>query len=44
VYASTDLKAWTWLGSASQPTPGQFLFNDSSSTNHPWRFYRIRSP
>jgi len=44
VHASTDLANWTWLGSASQPTPGQFLFNDSMSTNYLRRFYRIRSP
>ncbi|HWI58309.1 MAG TPA: hypothetical protein VNZ22_13870, partial [Bacillota bacterium] len=44
VQASTDLTNWTWVGSASQTTPGQFYFLDSGATNRPQRFYRLRSP
>jgi hypothetical protein len=44
VYASVNLTNWSRLGYASQPTPGQFLFEDATASDHPWRFYRIRSP
>jgi hypothetical protein len=44
VWASTDLTGWTLLGSATQPTPGQFYYNDATATNSPLRFYRVRSP
>jgi hypothetical protein len=44
VQASTDLVNWTRLGPATQPSPGQFFFLDSSATNRPVRFYRITSP
>lgn len=44
VQASTNLVNWTRLGSASQPSPGQFMFLDTAATNWPRRFYRIISP
>ena len=44
VWASTNLTGWTLLGSATQPTPGQFYYNDATATNSPLRFYRVRSP
>jgi hypothetical protein len=44
VLASTDLTNWTRIGPASQPSPGQFLYSDTSVTNLPQRFFRIRSP
>ncbi len=44
VWASTNLVNWSSLGAASQPTPGQFIYNDTSTTSWPQRFYRIRSP
>jgi len=44
VQASTNLVSWSRLGTASQPSPGQFLFLDTGVTNWPWRFYRVTSP
>jgi len=44
VLASTDLTNWTRIGAASQPSTGQFFFYDTSVTNLPQRFFRIRSP
>jgi hypothetical protein len=44
VQASTNLASWIRLGSASQPSPGEFFFLDTSATNWPWRFYRVTSP
>lgn len=44
VLASSDLTNWTRIGSASQSSPGQFLYSDSSVTNLPRRFFRVRSP
>lgn len=44
VQASTNLVNWTRLGSASQPSPGQFFFLDSGATNWPRRYYRVTSP
>lgn len=44
VWGSTNLTGWILLGSATQPTPGQFYYNDTSATNAPLRFYRVRSP
>jgi alpha-tubulin suppressor-like RCC1 family protein len=44
VYASVNLTNWGRLGYASQPTPGQFLYQDATATTYPWRFYRICSP
>jgi len=44
IHASTNLIDWTQVGQASKPSPGQFLFVDTSATNRPLRFYRVRSP
>lgn len=44
VQASTNLVSWSRLGTASQPSPGQFFFLDTGGTNWPWRFYRVTSP
>jgi GH25 family lysozyme M1 (1,4-beta-N-acetylmuramidase) len=38
------LSNWTALGSATEISPGQFLFTDPQATNLPQRYYRIRSP
>jgi hypothetical protein len=44
VWASTNLFDWEHLGTASSPTPGQFLFFDTTATNHSRRFYRVTAP
>lgn len=44
VLASTNLVNWTRLGQATQPFPGQFMFQDPATTNWPMRFYRVTSP
>jgi hypothetical protein len=36
--------AWTWLGAATETSPGQFQFADPLATNTPRRFYRARWP
>lgn len=38
------MKNWTVLGAMTETSPGQFQFTDSQATNHPQRFYRVRSP
>jgi hypothetical protein len=38
---STDLKNWSLLGNASQPSLGQFRYLDVSAANIPQRFYQI---
>jgi hypothetical protein len=50
VLASTNVSFpgsnWTWIGFATETTEGsgQFQFTDQQATNHPLRFYRVRSP
>jgi len=44
VYASTNLVNWTFLSVMTQPTPGDYLYNDTSISNLPRRFYRVRTP
>lgn len=44
VCASTNLFDWEHLGTASSPAPGQFLFFDTTATNHSRRFYRVTAP
>jgi uncharacterized delta-60 repeat protein len=41
---ASPLMDWTPLGPATQISPGQFEFVDSDASDHPSRFYRIRSP
>jgi len=35
---------WTALGPVPEFAPGQFQFTDPTATNHPSRFYQVRSP
>jgi hypothetical protein len=48
VWSSTNVSLsfsnWMFLGFAREIAPGQFEFNDASSTNNPREFYRISSP
>ena len=44
VWASGDLVNWTPAGTALQPSPGQFQFNDLAAPNYPARFYQLRLP
>jgi hypothetical protein len=44
VWFSTNLIDWSRLGSATQATPGQFQFSDSTAKYYPYRFYRAGSP
>jgi Regulator of chromosome condensation (RCC1) repeat len=44
VWASTNLAAWSRLGTASEVTPGQYGFTDTLATNWPVGFYRISAP
>jgi hypothetical protein len=44
IQASTNLVNWIRLGSASQISPGQFKFVDTTATNWASRFYRVTSP
>jgi len=38
------LGSWSVLGAPTEPSAGQFLFNDPSATNSIRSFYRVRSP
>jgi len=38
------LSAWTILDGATETSPGLFQFTDMQATNHPQRYYRVRSP
>ncbi len=42
VYASTNLVNWEGLGAATQSAPGLFEFTDTTATNFPRRFYKLR--
>jgi hypothetical protein len=44
VQSSSDLQNWSRLGTATQPTPGQFFFVDNYWTNSPKRSYRLSFP
>jgi hypothetical protein len=44
IWASTNLTTWSVLGSAVQTLPGELGFTDTTSTNWPWRFYRVTVP
>ena len=41
---SLSLSNWSVLGAPAEISPGQFQFSDLQATNHPQRFYRVRSP
>jgi hypothetical protein len=42
--AALPLSNWMALGGVTEVSPGQFQFTDTSATNSPRRFYRLRSP
>ncbi len=44
VYASTNLSQWTFLGSPTEASAGQYQFTDLAATNYPERFYRVVWP
>ncbi|MGP8200889.1 MAG: hypothetical protein ACLQU4_15460 [Limisphaerales bacterium] len=44
VWASTDLVDWSQIGTAAQPSPGFFQFEDPATTNYSSRFYQVRLP
>jgi hypothetical protein len=48
VYGSTDITApfidWSILGPATEISPGDYKFSDSSAMHAPQKFYRVRSP
>lgn len=48
VLAATDpnlpVANWTVSGSATEISPGQYQFTDSSANSHSSQFYRVRSP
>jgi hypothetical protein len=44
VWASGDLVNWAPAGTALQPSPGQFQFNDPAAAKSPARFYPLRLP
>lgn len=44
IYASTNLTDWVAIGAATVISPGLYQFTDTSATNHPHRFYQLRSP
>lgn len=44
VWASTNLVNWTWDGTATETSPGQYQFATQSATNFPYSFYRLSSP
>jgi hypothetical protein len=35
---------WDELGVVPEVAPGQYQFTDPAASNHPQRFYRVRSP
>jgi hypothetical protein len=44
VWASSDLFAWTRLGSAEETAPGTFRFTDTNTSSTAHRFYRASWP
>jgi hypothetical protein len=44
VWASTNLTNWSWMGTAIEVNPGQYLYQDSSASNPPACFYRLSVP
>lgn len=41
---ASPLNDWTALGAPAEISSGQFQFTDSQTSDHPRRFYRVRSP
>ena len=44
VYASSDLRVWTAVGTAIQISAGVYQFTDDAATNYSRRFYQLRAP
>ena len=44
VLASTNLAAWSAIGSASADTSGHIQFEDATAPAHSTRFYRLSMP
>ncbi|HEY3914338.1 MAG TPA: hypothetical protein VGN61_07625 [Verrucomicrobiae bacterium] len=44
IWSSSDLQNWSQIGVAAQPTPGNFQFTDTTSTNSSSRVYEVRLP
>jgi hypothetical protein len=44
VWASTNILDWSQIGTAAQPSPGVFQFEDAAATNYAARFYQVRLP
>ncbi|HEV2668480.1 MAG TPA: FG-GAP repeat protein, partial [Blastocatellia bacterium] len=44
VEASTNLTHWMFIGQATNISGSLFQFSDSSVTNFPYRFYRLKVP
>jgi hypothetical protein len=44
VEASTNLTHWMFIGQATNTSGSLFQFSDSSVTNFPDRFYRLKVP
>jgi hypothetical protein len=44
VWASTNILDWSQIGTAAQPSPGVFQFEDPAATNYSARFYQVRLP
>jgi hypothetical protein len=40
---SLDLSNWTLVGTPTEISPGLFQFTDHQASDHPQRFYRVRS-
>jgi hypothetical protein len=44
VEASTNLANWIFIGNATNISGSLFQFSDTSATNFPYRFYRLKVP
>ncbi len=44
VWASTNLLNWNWLGTATEFSAGEYLYQDPLATNWPVCFYRLSVP
>jgi hypothetical protein len=44
IWPSTNLQNWSWMGTATEIIPGQYLFQDQAASNWPTRFYRLSVP
>jgi hypothetical protein len=44
IWASTNVLNWSQIGTAAQPLPGIFQFEDPVAMNYPARYYQVRLP